>query len=163
MTEPLVRLVGVTKEYRGAETVHALRDVSVAMRPQELCVVHGRSGSGKTTFLNMIGGLDRPTSGSVFVDGIDVAALPEPELVEYRRDTVGFVFQAFGLIPILSAAENVEVPLRLRKVDLDKNDRVKATRCRPARRAAPGRTRSRRRDSCPPWSTCARNGRGPSS
>ena len=65
MTEPLVRLVGVTKEYRGAETVHALQDVSVAMRPQELCVVHGRSGSGKTTFLNMIGGLDRPTSGSV--------------------------------------------------------------------------------------------------
>ncbi len=117
MTEPLVRLVGVTKEYRGAETVHALQDVSVAMRPQELCVVHGRSGSGKTTFLNMIGGLDRPTSGSVFVDGIDVASLPEAELVEYRRDTVGFVFQAFGLIPILSAAENVEVPLRLRKVD----------------------------------------------
>ena len=117
MTEPLVRLVGVTKEYRGAETVHALQDVSFAMRPQELCVVHGRSGSGKTTFLNMIGGLDRPTSGSVFVDGIDVASLPEAELVEYRRDTVGFVFQAFGLIPILSAAENVEVPLRLRKVD----------------------------------------------
>ena len=73
MTEPLVRLVGVTKEYRGAETVHALQYVSVAMQPQELCVVHGRSGSGKTTFLNMIGGVDRPTTGSVLVDGIDVA------------------------------------------------------------------------------------------
>jgi putative ABC transport system ATP-binding protein len=117
MAEHLVRLQLVTKEYRAAETVHALRDVSVAMRAQELCVVHGRSGSGKTTFLNMIGGLDRPTSGSVVVDGVDVSRLPEPELVEYRRDTVGFVFQAFGLIPILSAAENVEVPLRLIRMD----------------------------------------------
>jgi putative ABC transport system ATP-binding protein len=114
MTEPLVRLSGVSKEYRlGAETVHALRDVSVAIRPRELCVVHGRSGSGKTTFLNMIGGLDRPSDGNVVVDGVSVSSLPEPRLVEYRRETVGFVFQAFGLIPILSAAENVEVPLRL--------------------------------------------------
>ena len=118
MAEHLVRLQGVSKEYRlGGETVHALNDVSVSIRPGELCVVHGRSGSGKTTFLNMIGGLDRPSSGSVWVDGVDVARLSEPELVEYRRDTIGFVFQAFGLIPILSAAENVEVPLRLRRVD----------------------------------------------
>ena len=71
MPEPLVRLVGVSKEYRtGAATVHALqRRLAVAMRPQELCVVHGRSGSGKTTLLNMIGGLDRPTAGRVVVDG----------------------------------------------------------------------------------------------
>ncbi len=118
MAEALVRLSGVSKEYRlGAETVHALQDVSVAMRPAELCVVHGRSGSGKTTFLNMIGGLDRPTAGSVSVDGVEVSLLSEPALVEYRRDTIGFVFQAFGLIPILSAAENVEVPLRLRRID----------------------------------------------
>ncbi|HZT44596.1 MAG TPA: ABC transporter ATP-binding protein [Gaiellaceae bacterium] len=118
MAEPLVRLRGVTKEYRlGAETIHALQDVSVSMREAELCVVHGRSGSGKTTFLNMVGGLDRPSGGSVWVDGVEVSALSEPELVEYRRGTIGFVFQAFGLIPILSAAENVEVPLRLRRVD----------------------------------------------
>jgi putative ABC transport system ATP-binding protein len=118
MTESLVRLHGVSKEYRGAaEAVHALLDVSVQMRPRELCVVHGRSGSGKTTFLNMIGGLDRPTAGTVEVDGVRVSSLPEPALVEYRRAMVGFVFQAFGLIPILSAAENVEVPLRLRRVD----------------------------------------------
>jgi len=118
MAEPLVRLQGVSKEYRlGGATVHALQNVSVSINPAELCVVHGRSGSGKTTFLNMIGGLDRPSGGSVWVDGVDVAALSEPGLVEYRRDTIGFVFQAFGLIPILSAAENVEVPLRLRRVD----------------------------------------------
>ncbi len=118
MTEPLIRMRDVSREYRGAAaTVHALQGVSVAMRGQELCVVHGRSGSGKTTFLNMIGGLDRPSAGSVEVDGVQVSSLPEHALVEYRRDTVGFVFQAFGLIPILSAAENVEVPLRLQRMD----------------------------------------------
>jgi len=118
MAEPLVRLRGVSKAYRlGAETVHALQDVSVSMRPAELCVVHGRSGSGKTTFLNMIGGLDRPSAGRVWVGGVEVSALSEPGLVEYRRDTIGFVFQAFGLIPILTAAENVEVPLRLRRTE----------------------------------------------
>src|SRR3954453_22017832 len=118
MAEHLVRLQGVSKEDRqGGETVHALDDVSVSIRPGEFCVVHGRSGSGKTTFLNMIGGLDRPSSGSVWGDGPEPSSLPEGGLVEYRRDTIGFVFQAFGLIPILSAAENVEVPLRLRRVD----------------------------------------------
>ncbi len=116
--ETLVRLDSVSKEYRtAAATVHALRDVSIALRPGELCVVHGRSGSGKTTLLNMVGGLDRPSAGSVQVDGVEVSSLPEPSLVEYRREHVGFVFQAFGLIPILTAAENVEVPLRLRRVD----------------------------------------------
>jgi putative ABC transport system ATP-binding protein len=116
--EPLVRLEDVTKEYRlGRETVHALRGVSLELAEGELAVVHGRSGSGKTTLLNMIGGLDRPTSGRVTVDGTEVSALDEARLVGFRRETIGFVFQGFGLIPILSAAENVEVPLRLRRVN----------------------------------------------
>jgi len=116
--EPLVALEGVTKEYgAGAATVHALLDVTLTLPQRELCVVHGRSGSGKTTLLNMIGGLDRPTSGRVEVVGLEISSLGEEALVEYRRDTVGFVFQSFGLIPILSAAENVEVPLRLRRVE----------------------------------------------
>ena len=116
--EPLVELESVSKEYRvGAAPVHALVDVTLMVRSGELCVVHGRSGSGKTTLLNMIGGLDRPSSGRVTVDGQEVSSLPEQALVEYRRETIGFVFQAFGLIPILTAAENVEVPLRLRRVD----------------------------------------------
>jgi putative ABC transport system ATP-binding protein len=116
--EPLVELETVSKEYRhGAERVHALVDVTMAMSAGGLCVVHGRSGSGKTTLLNMIGGLDRPTSGRVAVGGSEVSSLPEEALVDYRRDMVGFVFQSFGLIPILTAAENVEVPLRLRRVD----------------------------------------------
>ena len=118
MPEPLVTLDAVSKEYRtGASTVHALRDVSLSLGTGALCVVHGRSGSGKTTLLNMVGGLDRPTSGRVEVDGREVSSLGEEELVAFRRDVVGFVFQAFGLLPILTAAENVEVPLRLRRTD----------------------------------------------
>ena len=116
--EPLVALEDVTKEYgAGAATVHALLDVTLTLPQRELCVVHGRSGSGKTTLLNMIGGLDRPTRGRVEVVGLEISSLGEEALVAYRRDTVGFVFQSFGLIPILSAAENVEVPLRLRRVN----------------------------------------------
>jgi len=114
MPEPLVTLEGVSKDYgAGASTVHALRDVSLSLPAGVLCVVHGRSGSGKTTLLNMVGGLDRPTAGRVVVDGREVSSLGEEQLVEYRRDVVGFVFQAFGLIPILTAAENVAVPMRL--------------------------------------------------
>jgi putative ABC transport system ATP-binding protein len=116
--EPLVQLESVSKEYRnGAARVHALLDVTLTLPVGELSVVHGRSGSGKTTLLNMIGGLDRPTAGRVEVDGREVSSLPEEALVEYRRETVGFVFQSFGLIPILTAAENVEIPLRLRRLE----------------------------------------------
>ena len=116
--ETLVQLDAVTKEYRnGAATVHALLDVTIEIPARELYVVQGRSGSGKTTLLNMIGGLDRPTNGRVVVDGAEVSSLSEEALVDYRRETVGFVFQSFGLIPILTAAENVEVPLRLRRVE----------------------------------------------
>jgi putative ABC transport system ATP-binding protein len=116
--EPLVELEAVSKEYRvGAARVHAILDVTLTLPGGELCVVHGRSGSGKTTLLNMIGGLDRPSEGRVTVAGLEVSSLPEEALVEYRREQVGFVFQSFGLIPILTAAENVEVPLRLRRLE----------------------------------------------
>ena len=125
--EPLVRVEDVTKEYRlGGDTVHALRGVSLELAEGELAVVHGRSGSGKTTLLNMIGGLDRPTSGRVAVAGTEVSELDESRLVAFRRETIGFVFQGFGLIPILSAAENVEVPLRLQRVDpAERTERVR--------------------------------------
>jgi putative ABC transport system ATP-binding protein len=114
----LVVTEGLGRDFRaGTAVVHALRDVDLTLREQTLAVVHGRSGSGKTTLLNMIGGLDRPTRGRVWVDGEEISAKGEDELVELRRDTIGFVFQSFGLVPILTAAENIEVPLRLRKVD----------------------------------------------
>ena len=97
----------------------------------KLTVVHGRSGSGKTTLLNMIGGLDRPTRGRVWVDGAEVSAMGEDELVRLRREKIGFVFQAFGLVPILTAAENIEVPLRLRNEHPGTADEA----CRRAARA----------------------------
>ncbi|MFG1702407.1 ABC transporter ATP-binding protein [Nonomuraea sp. M3C6] len=111
---PLVVVEGLRKVYRtGPKEVVALRDVSFSVFPGELVAVRGRSGSGKTTLLNQIGGLDKPDAGRVVVDGHEVTAMSEDSLLELRRDVVGFVFQSFGLIPVLSAAENVGVPMRL--------------------------------------------------
>jgi putative ABC transport system ATP-binding protein len=113
----LVIVEGVSRDYgRGARVVHAVRDVSFNAGRGELLAIRGRSGAGKTTLLNIIGGLDRPTAGRVWVDGHEVTAAGERELLRLRRGTIGFVFQSFGLVPILSAAENVGVPLRLAKV-----------------------------------------------
>ncbi|HEU4451054.1 MAG TPA: ABC transporter ATP-binding protein [Gaiellaceae bacterium] len=114
----LVVTEGLGRDFRDGETVvHALRDVDLELGEGALTVVHGRSGSGKTTLLNMIGGLDRPTRGRVWLDGEEISAKGEDALVEVRREKIGFVFQSFGLVPILTAAENIEVPLRLRKVE----------------------------------------------
>jgi putative ABC transport system ATP-binding protein len=111
---PLLEAVDVVRDYPSGDTViHALRGVSLAADPGELVAVRGRSGSGKTTLLNILGGLDRPTSGRVVIDGHEVSAMSEEQLVDVRRRSVAFIFQSFGLVPILSAAENVEVPLRL--------------------------------------------------
>ena len=115
MIELIASTEALEREYEaGDAVVHALQGVDVGIGRGELTVVHGRSGSGKTTLLNMIGGLDRPTRGRVWVDGAEVSAMGEVELVRLRREKIGFVFQAFGLVPILTAAENIEVPLRLR-------------------------------------------------
>jgi putative ABC transport system ATP-binding protein len=89
----------------------------------ELVAIRGRSGAGKTTLLNVIGGLDRPTAGQVSVDGQEVTAASERELLALRRHTIGFVFQSFGLVPILSAAENVGVPMRLARVKAAERER----------------------------------------
>jgi len=111
---PIVEAVGVTRDYSsGGGPVHALRGVDLRIARGELLVVRGRSGSGKTTLLNLLGGLDRPTAGRVILDGREISGLAEDALVDVRRKTIAFIFQAFGLIQILSAAENVEVPLRL--------------------------------------------------
>ncbi|MGW2448329.1 ABC transporter ATP-binding protein [Streptomyces sp. NPDC001675] len=118
ITETMVRVEDVHKSYgRGAAAVHALRGVSLEVPRGELVALKGRSGSGKTTLLNIVGGLDTPDRGRVEVDGRDLAGLGEKGLLELRRDRIGFVFQSFGLIPILTAAENVGVPLRLRRAE----------------------------------------------
>ncbi|MEU5720293.1 ABC transporter ATP-binding protein [Micromonospora sp. NPDC047738] len=116
-TDEVVRVEAVSRTFgRGEHAVHAVRDVSFSAGRGELVAVRGRSGAGKTTLLNLVGGLDRPDSGRVRVAGHDVTGASERELLALRRGTVGFVFQTFGLVPILSAAENVGVPLRLAKV-----------------------------------------------
>jgi putative ABC transport system ATP-binding protein len=120
MNEPAVqrrarlRGRGLERTYRrGRREVHAVAGVDLDVAPGRLVAVRGRSGSGKTTLLNLLAGLDRPDAGSVHLGDVEVSALPERDLVELRRRRVGVVFQTFGLVPILSAAENVGVPLRL--------------------------------------------------
>ena len=115
-TGPMVETRGLGRDFTvGPVVVHALRDVNLAVARGELVAVRGRSGSGKTTLLSLIGGLDRATSGDVVIDGRSIGDMTPDALVELRRRKIGFIFQAFGLLSILSAAENVEVPLRLVK------------------------------------------------
>jgi len=124
MTAALLTVRGVDRTFgTGAAAVHALRDVSFDVQPGTMVALVGRSGSGKTTLLNVIGGLDRPDAGAVTVDGVDVTALDEDGLSRLRREKVSYVFQTFGLIPVLSAAENVGVPLRLARADQRERER----------------------------------------
>jgi putative ABC transport system ATP-binding protein len=114
--DAMVEAIGVTRDYdpgHGRPVVHALRGVDLWASAGELLCIRGRSGSGKTTLLNLLGGLDHPTAGTVRMAGRDVTAMREGDLVDLHRSTVAYIFQTFGLLPILSAAENVEVPLRL--------------------------------------------------
>src|SRR4029453_8873798 len=121
---PVVVATELSRDYpSGDGVIHALRSVDLVVGRGQLVAVRGRSGSGKTTLLNLLGGLDRPTSGRVVVDGHEVSAMSEDELVEVRRRPVAFIFQAVGLVPILTAAENVEVPLRLVRADPGSRDR----------------------------------------
>src|SRR5450432_2679167 len=103
----------------GPDSVPAVAGVTVTIGESEFVALEGPSGSGKTTLLNMLGLLDRPDSGRLFVDGRDAALLSENERADLRRDRFGFVFQTFNLIPVLSAAENVEYPMVLARVPSD--------------------------------------------
>ena len=101
----------------GGETIHAVDHVTMEIPPAQMAVIKGRSGSGKTTLLNLIAGLDQPTGGDIWIDGVQATRLHERERVLLRRQKMGFVFQSFGLLPLLSARENVEVPLRIAKLE----------------------------------------------
>ncbi|MBS7634327.1 ABC transporter ATP-binding protein [Candidatus Bathyarchaeota archaeon] len=114
MPKLIVRTIDLSKVYRrGKVNVPALNNVNLQVSSSEIVGIMGPSGSGKTTLLNIIGGLDKPTRGKIFVDGVDITSLNEKDLADYRLKKVGFVFQFYNLIPILTALENVEIPLAL--------------------------------------------------
>jgi putative ABC transport system ATP-binding protein len=118
-----IRTEDVRRHYTmGESLIRAVDGVSLTVASGEFVALLGTSGSGKSSLLNLIAGLDRPTSGSVQVEGRDLAALSRPELSKYRLHTVGMVFQSFNLIPSMSVLENVELPLRFAEVDRDKRD-----------------------------------------
>ena len=114
LANAIATCVDVSRVYRvGGEDVYAVRDVSCEIMPGRLIALRGRSGSGKTTLLNLLSGLDRPTHGQTMIRGEDTRRLSDGQLTELRRHDIGFIFQAFALLPVLSAYENVELPLRI--------------------------------------------------
>ncbi len=125
-TDPVVELEGVTKVYQqGDQQVEALRGLTLAVRSGEFTAISGPSGSGKTTALNLIGGLDTPTSGTIRLEGADLGTLSRQALSRLRRDRIGFVFQAYNLIPILSAYENAEIVMAVQGVaEAQRRERV---------------------------------------
>src|SRR3954468_10067975 len=113
-TDPLVQLRQVSKSYRTGEvTVDVLRGVDLVLHRDELVVVHGVSGCGKTTLLNLVGALDVPSSGDVVVDGASISSMTERARARFRASRVGFVFQFYNLLPTLTAVENVEAALEV--------------------------------------------------
>jgi len=122
--DPIVKCIELTKTYRqGDLEVPALRGIDLEIHPSEFLSLSGPSGSGKTTLLNMIGGLDRPTSGSVIVDGQRLETFGKSELADLRLNRVGLVFQAFNLVPVLSSLENVEFIMQLQGMTKAKRQR----------------------------------------
>jgi len=123
IAEPILRAEALGRVFSTrAGDVVACDDIDLEIYAGELVVVRGPSGAGKSTLLRLLGGLDTPTSGEVRVDGTLYSSLTEEQAVELRRDALGFVFQSFGLVPVLTAAQNVELPLRMKNVDAATRD-----------------------------------------
>ncbi|MBP2146002.1 putative ABC transport system ATP-binding protein [Methanofollis sp. W23] len=122
--EPVIRLVDVVKVYpRVAGDVRSLDGVSLSIDPGEFVAIMGPSGSGKSTLLNQVGCLDTPTEGDVIINGVNTRTLSDDALTELRRDAIGFIFQKFNLIPVLTARENVEYPYIIKHKHQEQNGR----------------------------------------
>ncbi len=124
---PVLEASNLSKVFStGGGDIHAVSDVDLRVQAGSFAVLSGRSGSGKTTLLNLLGGLDRPSAGAVRLHGTDLSRLSDSALAAARRDEIGFIFQAFGLLPMLSATENVELPMRLtRENPKERRDRAR--------------------------------------
>jgi len=123
---PLVSIRHLAKSYqRGAQTVPVLSDISLEIAEGDFIALMGPSGSGKSTLLNLIAGIDRPDSGELIVGGVDISDLPESALADWRAAHVGFIFQFYNLMPVLTAFENVELPLMLTRLSrAERRERV---------------------------------------
>lgn len=118
----ILKIENLSKTYGKNEAkVDALKNIDLSINKGEFVAIVGPSGSGKSTFLHLIGGLERPSNGTIKVDGKDICCLSDKELAKYRRQKVGFVFQQYNLIPVLNVKENIELPLKLDNVEIDKD------------------------------------------
>jgi putative ABC transport system ATP-binding protein len=122
MSNYVIETIDLCKTYDGVVPVHAVNHVDLQIENDEFTAIIGPSGSGKTTLLNMIGGLDRPTSGSIKVNGSELAGLSDNELIDFRLKHIGFVFQSYNLIPVLTAKENTEFIMLLQKLPKNQRD-----------------------------------------
>lgn len=125
--DAIVKITSVIKDYHTTEvTVHALRGINMSLKKGEFAAMAGPSGSGKTTLLNLIGALDKPTSGTIEINGVDITQLSTSQQSRLRRDHIGFVFQSYNLIPVLTALENTEYIMMLQGVDAkERTDRAR--------------------------------------
>ncbi|HUS18726.1 MAG TPA: ABC transporter ATP-binding protein [Terriglobales bacterium] len=122
-SEYAVQIAGVTRHYAmGSSVIRAVDGVDLQIQTGEFTALLGASGSGKSTLMNLIAGLDRPTGGSIMVNGSDLAKMTPEELARYRRHTVGMVFQSFNLVPTMTLQENVELPMRFAEVERNERD-----------------------------------------
>ena len=120
MSEQILQIKNMSRIFQvGKYKIHALKDTNITIKKGEFVAIMGPSGSGKTTLLNLLGCLDKPTSGNLILDGVDISKLNESELSKIRRDKIGFIFQDANLMPILNAIENVELPMECNSTPKD--------------------------------------------